>query len=232
MALATNVDKKPMLPLVNDAINGIFHHPKDPFWTGRVMDYLFDGIEIDCTSKEFAAEATCAIFASGEVKPIQPLRENFFKFSLFGAVSIFDVKLCLPFAIYIQFTQVNGSGIGMYKVFRGIKNFHDVGRVITFDDEEEMSVWGGDYCNHYHGTDSTIFPPGLTKEQGLWAYEPTLCLSVGAHYERDSNYQGIPTIRFGLDFGDARKTEKLQCYCMNPPHDCPRAGTIYTFTEK
>lgn len=70
----------------------------------------------------------------------------------------------------------------------------------------------------------TSFPPGLKKEQGLWAYEPSICLSIGAHYERDSNYQGIPAIRFGLDFGDARKDEKLQCFCLDPPHDCPRKG--------
>ncbi|KAJ6635575.1 Sensory neuron membrane protein 1 [Pseudolycoriella hygida] len=209
MALAVNVDKKPMLPLVSDAINGIFHNPKDAFWTGRVMDYLFDGIEIDCSSEEFAAKATCSIFATGEVKAVQPLREDFYKYSLFGAV--------------------NGSGIGIYKVFRGIKNYRDVGRVISFNDETEMSVWGGDECNQYKGTDSTIFPPGLKKEQGLWAYEPTICLSIGAHYERDSNYQGIPTIRMGLDFGDARKDEKLQCFCLDPPHDCPRPGTMNLF---
>lgn len=84
--------------------------------------------------------------------------------------------------------QVNGSGIGMYKVFRGIKNFRDVGRVITFDDDTEMSVWGTDECNEYKGTDSTIFPPGLKKEQGIWAYEPSLCLSVGAHFERSMSF--------------------------------------------
>lgn len=124
---------------------------------------------------------------------------------------------------------MNGSGIGMYKVFRGIKNYHDVGRVITFNDETEMDTWGGDECNQYHGTDSTIFPPGLKKEDGLWAYEPSMCLSIGAHYERDSNFQGIPTIRFGLDFGDARTNPKLQCFCMDPPHDCPRKGTFNLF---
>ena len=88
MALSTNVDKKPMLPVINDAINALFHNPKDAFWTGRAFDYLFDGIEIDCTSKEFAAEAICAVFSSGEVKAVEPLRENFYKFSVFGAVRI------------------------------------------------------------------------------------------------------------------------------------------------
>lgn len=57
------------------------------------MDYLFDGIEIDCTSEEFAAKATCSVFATGEVKAIQPLREDFYKFSLFGAVSRFFTSI-------------------------------------------------------------------------------------------------------------------------------------------
>lgn len=87
MALALNVDKKPMLPLAAKAIDGIFHNPTHPFWTGRVMDYLFDGVEIDCTSEEFEVKATCSVFETGEVKAIQPLRENFYKFSVFGAVS-------------------------------------------------------------------------------------------------------------------------------------------------
>ncbi len=87
LSLAVNVDKKPMLPLISRAINEIFHQPKTPFWTGRVMDYLFDGIEIDCTSEEFDAKAICSVFASGEAKAIQPVRENIYKFSVFGAVS-------------------------------------------------------------------------------------------------------------------------------------------------
>lgn len=119
---------------------------------------------------------------------------------------------------------MNGSGIGMYKVDRGIKNFHDVGRIISIDDKTEMDVWGGDECNQYKGTDSTIFPREVSKEEGLWAYEPDVCLSIGAHYEKESNYNGVPTIRFGLDFGDVRENEKLQCYCPDPPTDCPRRG--------
>lgn len=69
--------------------------PTTPFWTGRVMDYLFDGIEIDCTSEQFEAKATCSVFATGEVKAIQPVREDIYKFSIFGAVSQFNLTLLL-----------------------------------------------------------------------------------------------------------------------------------------
>lgn len=97
MSLAVNVDKKPMLGLVGKAIEEIFHHPKDPFWTGRFMDLFFDGIDIDCTSQEFEASAACAVFGDGQVKAIKPgHKEKFFKFSLFGgvctAIFLFAVK--------------------------------------------------------------------------------------------------------------------------------------------
>lgn len=127
---------------------------------------------------------------------------------------------------------MNGSGIGMYEVYRGVNNLRDVGRVVSFDNKTEMEQWDGEECNEYKGTDSTIFPPGLTKEDTLWAYEPNVCMSIGANYERDSNYLGIPTIRFGLDFGDARKNEKLHCYCYDPPTDCPRQGNAFASTIK
>lgn len=102
MSLAVNVNRKPMLKMVNKAVNSIFHHPKDPFWSGRVMDYLFDGIEIDCTSEDFAAQAVCSVLDSGEAKIVQPLREGFYKFSVFGAVSLvstFDLILLLHVCI-------------------------------------------------------------------------------------------------------------------------------------
>lgn len=104
----------------------------------------------------------------------------------------------------ILFLKGNATSLGVFKVHRGVRDYHDVGRMISFDDEEEMDVWGTDDCNQYHGTDSSIFPPRLKPADGLWAYEPSLCLSVGAQYVGPSNYAGISTNEYTLDFGDAR----------------------------
>lgn len=87
IALSVNVDRQPMLPLASNAINHIFHNPVDPFWTGRAMDLLFDGIPIDCSSTDFNAKAVCSVFESGESQAIQPVDDDTFKFSFFGGVS-------------------------------------------------------------------------------------------------------------------------------------------------
>lgn len=84
---------------------------------------------------------------------------------------------------------------------RGVKNIKDLGRVLTFDGQEVLNVWGPGTCNHFHGTDSTIFPPRLKKDEGLWAFEPTICLSVGATYVGPSQYSGVPTREYTVDFG-------------------------------
>lgn len=44
MILAANVDKKPMVPMLGGAIKALFHDPADAFYTGRVMDLLYDGV--------------------------------------------------------------------------------------------------------------------------------------------------------------------------------------------
>lgn len=86
-ALTMNVDRGEMLPLVNTAIKGVLPNQKSLFWSGRVMDMLFDGVPLDCTSDDFEVAGACAEFGSGEYKNISPVNESFFKISLFGGVS-------------------------------------------------------------------------------------------------------------------------------------------------
>lgn len=100
--------------MISEVIEMMFK-PTTPFWTGRAMDLLFDGIisfkqihlsypsiisfdifissgvEIDCTSKQFKVKSVCAIFGSGENAAVQPLpgKKVYFQFSLLGAVSLF-----------------------------------------------------------------------------------------------------------------------------------------------
>lgn len=83
-----------------------------------------------------------------------------------------------------------------------------MGRVVKFNDEPELDAWEGDECNRIIGTDSTIFPPFMKKEDGLWAFEADVCRSMRAHYVKKSRYAGMPTSFYSLDLGDL-KVRKL-----------------------
>lgn len=202
MALTINVDRAPMLPLVANAIKLLFHEPTSIFWTGKVMDILFNGIPIDCTSNDFNAKAVCAVFEGGEIKAVSPMEEDgMFKFSLFGGVS------CIVFCLLVyksltHFLQINGTDGDRFKTYRGMKKLADLGRIIEFNEEPELDAWEGDDCNAIRGTESSIFPPFKDKEEGVWAFEAAICRSMKTAYEGKSKYSGLPTSRHVLDLGD------------------------------
>jgi hypothetical protein len=77
-------DKEPLLDLAIKAMTQIFQ-PKSPFVSARVMDILFDGLGIDCTSDEFEAKSFCG--AMENEKAIKVVNDTYLKFSVLGAVS-------------------------------------------------------------------------------------------------------------------------------------------------
>lgn len=87
MALAVNLDNRKLLGMVSKAINNIFHTPTTPFWTGRVIDLLFDGVDIDCSSTSFAAKSTCSVLV--DMKNIRVIDSQHLKFSILGEVKTF-----------------------------------------------------------------------------------------------------------------------------------------------
>lgn len=117
------------------------------FYTGRVMDILFDGIPIDCSSNTFQAQAICSVLGS-TTKAVRRLNSTHYAFSLLA--------------------QGNATDLGEFTVFRGKKNSEDLGRVVAFNDESEIDVWKGEECSEYRGTDSTIFPPFMNASDGIW----------------------------------------------------------------
>lgn len=96
MFLATNVDKQAMLPAIEVAVKNLFHDPADAFFTGRVMDLLFDGDGVDCSTDDQVSTAICVSFETN--RALWKTEEKHFKFSLFGGVST-TFKLLFPLNI-------------------------------------------------------------------------------------------------------------------------------------
>lgn len=156
------------------AIKEIYHEPKTAFWTGKVMDLLFNGFDVDCRSEDFNSKATCSVFESGEVKAVFPKgdEEDMFLFALFGGVIRKYLFKKMQAFLKIQLhKQANATDAGRFKTYRGVKNIHDLGKLIEFNGEPELEVWDGDACNEFRGTESSVLPPFMDKEEGIWAFD-------------------------------------------------------------
>lgn len=123
----------------------------------------------------------------------------------------------------MYYLQTNYTDLGQFTVFRGKKVSHDIGRVVAFNGDTEMDVYDDDECNQYVGTDSTIFPPFMKKEEGIWAHEPSMCRALGATYKSKSKYNGLPVLRYELEISDPVNVK--QCFCRSP-EECPLKGTL------
>ena len=71
--------------------------------------------------------------------------------------------------------QKNGTARDRLKVRRGVRNIKQIGVVVEHNGKTEMDVWDGGDCNRIFGTDTTIFPPFLTKKDNVEAYAFDLC---------------------------------------------------------
>lgn len=82
-----------------------------------------------------------------------------------------------------------------------------------------------------NGTDGTMFPPFIKKEDTLYMYAPEICRSVSLVYDSDVEYEGIPGYKFVLtkDIFDTQDKYPLnECFCPDVKEplvqDCPVNG--------
>jgi len=89
------------------------------------------------------------------------------------------------------YEQKNNSAGGRFRVKRGIQDIKEVGRVVEYEGKKQLSVYDGDECNKFRGTDSTIFAPFLSPSDKIEAFAPDLCRyncvhgKVGGYRRRD-----------------------------------------------
>lgn len=95
--MAVNVDKQAMLPAVETVVNNLFNNPADAFYTGTVMDLLFNGVSLDCSSDDKPTVGMCMNLE--EAAAIKKIDDTHLSFSLFGGVSESIVFLKEYFAL-------------------------------------------------------------------------------------------------------------------------------------
>ncbi|XP_066245542.1 sensory neuron membrane protein 1-like [Euwallacea similis] len=200
----TVVRQKPgALTLIGKAINSIWSNPTTIFTTVKAKDLLFDGVVIHCGVKDFAGSAICAQLRQEE--SLTKLNENDLAFSFMGS------KNATP-----------GKKI---RAYRGVGDFHNVGKIVTYDGKYRLEVWNDSRCDAIKGTDGTIFPPMLKKEDGLVSFAPDLCRALVAKYQKRTKYDGIPVSQYSATLGDPLRNPEEKCFCTTP-QTCLKKGLI------
>lgn len=71
------------------AIREIFHEPTDVFWTGRAMDLMFNGIQIDCDVTNSLAKIACREIRDRNDPTFKSLDNGKLMFAMFAGVRNF-----------------------------------------------------------------------------------------------------------------------------------------------
>lgn len=77
--------KPAALGIVNKAIPLLYPDQANAFMTGTANDIMWNGLNINCTSTEFAAVAICTQIRQNAAS-LHKINDEHFKFSLFGVV--------------------------------------------------------------------------------------------------------------------------------------------------
>ncbi|KYN23106.1 Scavenger receptor class B member 1 [Trachymyrmex cornetzi] len=196
-------DRPSTIGVISKAFDSIFKKPESIFIKTTVKDLFFDGILFDCTDiTDFAGSAVCSALQEREEILI---REEGLRFR-FGYLA-----------------KTNGSrSPERIRVYRGIKNYKDIGRVLTIGNSTKLKMWFGNPCNDIRGTDGTIFPPFLSKEKEVWVYSQDICRSIGAYYLEPGKVQGFKTLHYTADLGDPSEDEDVRCLCQESEGCMPK----------
>lgn len=84
--MTTHLEFREFMHVAVAAINELFENPSDVFWTGKAMDLLFNGIEINCNTSEPLTKLACNQIRKRNIPSFQSIGNKRLKFSVFGAV--------------------------------------------------------------------------------------------------------------------------------------------------
>lgn len=85
MVTMTKMIKPAAIGLVNKAIPYLYPDQTSAFMMGTANDIMWNGLDINCTSGEFAAVAICSQIRQNSAS-LHKISKDHFKFSLFGVV--------------------------------------------------------------------------------------------------------------------------------------------------
>ncbi|KAG4076310.1 hypothetical protein HA402_005753 [Bradysia odoriphaga] len=199
-----HAERPHLLNLVVEAMDIIFKKPSSIFVTMKAIEFIDNGIEIDCNHTELSARAVCAEMRRSNLLSIMNDDKTLLRFRWFDSIKNDSIQV-------------------RYTVMRGSKNVRNVGRVIAINDRP-LSVYKHDEkCNVINGTDTMTLPPFQYRDEILWIFSDAACKSFPLRFKYKTRVRGIKVTYKYLQFSDPLMSPTCEC---NEFTGCAVRGTL------
>ncbi|GAB6026419.1 scavenger receptor class B, member [Chamberlinius hualienensis] len=109
----------------------------------------------------------------------------------------------------------NATDDGKYTVDRGINDPLKVLKIAKWNDQSSFEKeWGDEYCGMINGTDGSLYPAGLTKEDRIYTFVSFLKRSLYANFTNTLDYKGVKGYRYQVPL------QYYADYALNPDNKC------------
>ena len=97
------------------------------------------------------------------------------------------------------FYKKNGSSSGIYEVEDGHKDDGEsLGKIISWNNASRLPEywWESPQAIRINGTDGTLLPPYVSKDERITVFVAELCRSIDLVFQKEVEYAGVPLYRF------------------------------------
>ncbi|ODN02568.1 Lysosome membrane protein 2 [Orchesella cincta] len=123
----------------------------------------------------------------------------------------------------------NGTTDGEFEVYSGTKAASQFGQIKNWNGSPSLTYWNSSKCNALTGTDGSIFPPFLEKENPIVIFNTDLCRTLELTFKEERTVQDLKAYRFApsrqLLQGPDQNPENM-CYCLRENTTECRSGII------
>lgn len=127
----------------------------------------------------------------------------------------------------------NASVSAVLEVSDGLQDSKNLGQILTFRGQRELSVWKTPEANRIRGSDGSLFPHFLTPQSTVHLFSQDVCRSLNFNTEKTVGpstvlINSVPTTKFGLSnktFLSPEENPENRGFCLEYPK-CPKSGVL------
>ncbi|CAL8073695.1 unnamed protein product [Orchesella dallaii] len=152
-------------------------------------------------------------------------------------VSAYGILISLGFELPPEFDGLrfgiykgrNGTTDGEFEIYTGATGADRFGRIKNWNGSPSLPFWNSSECNALSGSDGSIFPPFLEKEDSIVIFNTDLCRTLKLSFKEEITVHDLKAYRFApsreLLQGPAQNPDNM-CYCLRENKTECQSGII------